>query len=179
MPQKVNPDVLELTRGKTARVVGNLQTLLVLVKGLPLAYNRDLQEDKQPLFDSFDTVRACLDVAAPLVAGTELNRESIAARLDRGYLDATTLMEHLIARGIPQRTAHHIVGQLVKTAMQRGVRLADLTLDELRAAHADLDESIYGVLGVERAVVAMQSYGSTNPEQVRQQVERWRKKLGG
>ena len=97
MPQKINPDVLELIRGKTARVVGNLQTLLVLVKGLPLAYNRDLQEDKPPLFDSFDTVRASLELAAPLVAGAELNRAAIAERLDRGHLDATTLMEYLIA----------------------------------------------------------------------------------
>ena len=103
MPQKVNPDVLELIRGKTARVVGHLQTLLVLVKGLPLAYNRDLQEDKPPLFDAFDTVSASLELASPLVAGAQLNRETIAARLDRGHLDATTLMEHLIGRGIPQR----------------------------------------------------------------------------
>ena len=85
MPQKVNPDVLELIRGKTARVIGNLQTLLVLVKGLPLAYNRDLQEDKPPLFDSFDTVQASLELAAPLVAGAELNRPAIAERLDRGH----------------------------------------------------------------------------------------------
>ena len=99
MPQKVNPDVLELIRGKTARVIGNLQTLLVLVKGLPLAYNRDLQEDKPPLFDAFDTVQASLELAAPLVAGAELNRPAIAERLDRGHLDATTLMEHLIRRG--------------------------------------------------------------------------------
>ena len=123
MPQKINPDVLELIRGKTARVVGNLQTLLVLVKGLPLAYNRDLQEDKPPLFDSFDTVRASLELAAPLVAGAELNRPAIAERLDRGHLDATTLMEHLIRRGIPQRTAHGLVGRLVRKALDRGVRL--------------------------------------------------------
>ena len=101
MPQKVNPDVLELVRGKTARVVGNLQSLLVLVKGLPLAYNRDLQEDKRPIFDSFDTVNACLELAAPLVAGAELDRAAIAQRLDRGHLDATTLMEYLILRGVP------------------------------------------------------------------------------
>src|SRR6185295_4046120 len=99
MPQKVNPDVLELIRGKSARVIGDLQTLLVLVKGLPLAYNRDLQEDKPALFDAFDTVSACLEIAAPIVAGAELNRQAIAERLDRGHLDATTLMEHLIRRG--------------------------------------------------------------------------------
>ena len=115
MPQKINPDVLELIRGNTGRVVGNLMSLLVLVKGLPLAYNRDLQEDKERLFDSVDTVAACLELAAPLVAGAELNREAIAARLDEGYLDATTLMEHLIMQGVPQRTAHEIIGKLVGT----------------------------------------------------------------
>jgi argininosuccinate lyase len=177
MPQKINPDVLELIRGKTARVVGNLQTLLVLVKGLPLAYNRDLQEDKPPIFDSFDTVRACLELAAPLVAGTELDREMIAQRLDRGYLDATTLMEYLIVRGVPQRTAHNIVGRLVGVAKQRGVRLSDLPIEEFRAARAELDESVYAVLGPERAVAAMKSYGSTGPERVKEQVARWKEIL--
>jgi len=177
MPQKVNPDVLELVRGKTARVVGNLQTLMVLVKGLPLAYNRDLQEDKPPIFDSFDTVTACLALAAPLVAGAELNRTGIAERLDRGHLDATTLMEHLIGQGIPQRTAHGLVGKLVRKALDRGVRLSDLSLDEFREVHPDLDESLYGVLGVEQAVRAMRSYGSTAPEEVAKQVELWKKRL--
>ena len=135
MPQKINPDVLELIRGKTARAVGNLQTLLVLLKGLPLAYNRDLQEATPPLLDSFDTVSASLELAAPLVAAAELNRAAIAARLDRGHLDATTLMEHLIRRGVPQRTAHGLVGRLVRKAMERGVRLADLPLEEFRQAH--------------------------------------------
>ena len=161
MPQKINPDVLELIRGKTARTIGNLQTLLVLVKGLPLAYNRDLQEDKPPLFDSFDTVSASLELAAAVVAGAELNRQAIAERLDRGHLDATALMEHLIRRGIPQRTAHGLVGRLVRKAMDRGVRLADLPLAEFQEADAGLDQGVFEVLGVERAVAAMTSYGST------------------
>jgi argininosuccinate lyase len=177
MPQKVNPDVLELIRGKTARVVGSLQTLLVLVKGLPLAYNRDLQEDKPPLFDAFDTVLACLELAAPLMAGATLNRAAIAARLDRGHLDATTFMEYLIRRGVPQRTAHEMVGQLVRKALDRDVRLGDLPLDAFRAALPELDESVYEVLGVDRAVAAMQSYGSTAPEQVKKQVEIWKKRV--
>jgi argininosuccinate lyase len=177
MPQKINPDVLELIRGKTARVVGGLQTLLVLVKGLPLAYNRDLQEDKPPLFDAFDTVKACLELAAPLVAGATLNRQAIAQRLDHGYLDATALMEYLIRRGIPQRTAHHISGGLVHTAMERGVRLSDLSLAEFRAAHADLDEGVFEVLGVHKAVRAMVSYGSTAPAEVHSQIERWKRIL--
>ena len=177
MPQKINPDVLELIRGKTARVVGNLQTLLVLVKGLPLAYNRDLQEDKPPLFDSFDTVRASLELAAPLVAGMKLNREAIATRLDRGHLDATTLMEYLIRRGVPQRTAHGLVGRLVRKALDRGVRLSDLPLDEFREADPGLDASVYDVLGPEKAVAAMTSFGSTAPEQVKEQVRCWKELL--
>jgi len=178
MPQKVNPDVLELIRGKTARVVGDLQSLLVLVKGLPLAYNRDLQEDKRFVFDAFDTVAASLELAAPLVAGATLQRESIAARLEDGYLDATALMEYLIRRQVPQRTAHGLVGRLVRTAMDRGCRLAELSLDDFRQEQADLDESVYEVLGVANAVAAMKSEGSTSPESVRRQIDQWKKQLG-
>ncbi len=178
MPQKVNPDVLELTRGKTARVVGNLTRLLVLVKGLPLAYNRDLQEDKEPLFDSFDTVKACLELAAPLVAGAKLNRAAIAARLNQGHLDATTLMEYLIKQGVPQRTGHEIVGKLVARALERGVPLSGLSAEDFRSAHATLDERVFDVLGAERSVAAFVSYGSTGPEQVDRQIAEWRKKLG-
>lgn len=177
MPQKINPDVLELIRGRTGRVVGNLMSLLVLIKGLPLAYNRDLQEDKQRLFDSVDTVAACLELAAPIVAGAELNRQTIAARINEGYLDATTLMEHLIVQGVPQRTAHEIIGKLVSTAMKQGVPLADLPLEEFRTAHPSLDKSVFDVLGVDRAVAAFSSYGSTNPEQVEHQLEMWRERL--
>ena len=177
MPQKINPDVLELIRGKTARVIGNLTSLLVLVKGLPLAYNRDLQEDKERLFDSVDTVTACLELATPIVAGAELNREAIAAQLDRGYLDATTLMEHLILQGVPQRTAHEVIGRLVGTAMKRGIPLAELPLEEFRAAHESLDTGVYEILGAERAVNAFKTYGSTNPSQVAHQLATWRDRL--
>lgn len=177
MPQKINPDVCELVRGKTARVIGNLQSLLVLVKGLPLAYNRDLQEDKPPLFDSVDTVEACLELAAPLVAGAKLNRDRIAARLEDGYLDATTLMEYLIRRGLPQRTAHHAVGRLVGAAMERGVPLAELSLAEIQQTEPSLDEGVYDVLGVHNAVQAFVSYGSTAPEEVNKQIAAWQRKL--
>jgi argininosuccinate lyase len=174
MPQKINPDVLELVRGKTGRVIGNLQSLLVLVKGLPLAYNRDLQEDKQPLFDSLDAVEASLEMAALVVAGSVLQTVRIAESLDHGFLDATTLMEYLIRRGVPQRTAHHLVGTLVARARQRRVRLSDLSLAEFRDAHPELDESVYGVLGVDNAVASFVSYGSTAPQEVARQVEHWK-----
>ncbi|MCC6507490.1 MAG: argininosuccinate lyase [Pirellulaceae bacterium] len=177
MPQKINPDTLELTRGKAARVIGDLQTLFILVKGLPLAYNRDLQEDKPALFDAFDTVQAAVDLAAPIVEGAELNRVSIAARLEKGHLDATTLMELLIKRGFPQRTAHHLVGSLVATANQHEVTLSQLTLEQLQAVHPDLDRSLTSALGVVQAVKAYQSYGSSNPEQVADQIARWTAQL--
>ena len=177
MPQKINPDVLELIRGKTARVVGNLQTLLMLVKGLPLAYNRDLQEDKPALFDSVDTVKACLKLAAPIVIGMELNRRAIASGLERGYLDATTFMEWLIRRGTPQRTAHHLVGQLVRRAMDRDVPLSGLSLEDFQSVHPGLDAEVFAVLGVKESVAAFTSYGSTAPQEVAKQVVRWREKL--
>jgi len=177
MPQKVNPDTLELTRGKSARVMGNLQTLMLLVKNLPLAYNRDLQEDKPPLFDSFDTIEAALNVAAPLVAGAELRRESIASRLELGYLDATTLMEYLILRGMPQRRAHHLVGAIVGEAMRRELPLAQLPLDVLRQHAPELDEGVRKVLGAANAVAAFRSEGSTSPERVAEQVSLWKTRL--
>ena len=177
MPQKINPDVLELTRGKTARVVGSLQTLLVLTKGLPLAYNRDLQEDKQPLFDAFDTVEACLELAAPIVAGSELKRSSIEARLERGFLDATTLMEFLIKKGMPQRKAHHLIGQVVRLATEKKLTLSELPLEIYQEAEPSLDDSLFGVLGVQKAVQSFQSVGSTAPARVADQVASWKQRL--
>ncbi len=177
MPQKVNPDVLELTRGKSARVMGNLQTLMLLVKNLPLAYNRDLQEDKPPLFDSFDTIEACLELAAPLVAGAELRRDSIAERLERGYLDATTLMEWMIRQGTPQRTAHHAVGAIVGEAMRRGVSLKDLPIDVMQQHAPSVDGSVRDCLGAAGAVKAFVSEGSTAPARVREQIAVWQKRL--
>jgi len=178
MPHKVNPDTIELIRGKAARVIGNLQQGIVLVKGLPLAYNRDLQEDKQPLFDSFETVEACLELAIPVVAGSRLKTDSIAARLEDGYLDATTLMEYLIKRGMPQRQAHHAVGSLVRSAMAAKLQLRQLPLPEFQKLDPQIDASVYEVLGTQNAVRAFLSYGSTAPAQVQQQIDEWKKSLG-
>ena len=177
MPQKKNPDVLELMRARTARVIGSLQTLLVLVKGLPLAYNRDLQEDKRPVFDAFDTVAASLELAALVVAGSRLRRDRIAARLEHGFLDATTLMEYLIQKGVPMRQAHEVVGKLVRTCEQRGCRLAELTREEFTAAHPSFGDDVRCLLGVANAVAAFRSSGSTGPAQVEQQLRCWRERL--
>ncbi len=178
MPQKINPDVLELVRGKSARTIGNVQALLVLLKGLPTAYNRDLQEDKETIFDSIDTLEAVLGVAAPLVAGTSFDRERIAATLDRGHLDATSLMEALIAEGVPQRTAHETVGHLVRLAMTRGVALADLSDEEFSRGYAGWNAALRGALGASRAVERMVSFGSTAPAAVAEQIADWRRRLG-
>jgi argininosuccinate lyase len=177
MPHKKNPDVLELTRGKTARVLGHLQHLLVLLKGLPMAYNRDLQEDKPAIFGAYDTVAAALEVAAPLVAKARLKRESIAARLEHGFLDATTLMEALIANGVPMRTAHEVVGGLVKECEERGCRLADLPPERFEAVLPGKGGAIVAILGVPNAIKAFQSYGSTAPAQVDRQLGEWKERL--
>lgn len=178
MPHKKNPDVLELTRGRTGRVLGSLQQLLVLLKGLPLAYNRDLQEDKAALFDAFDTVAGCLLVAAPLVAQTKLKRDVIASRLDRGFLDATTLMEALIVRGVPMRSAHEAVGRLVRQAEAGTGKLSDLPADAFESAAPGHGESVRATLGVARAVAAFTSRGSTNPAAVAGELRAWRGRLG-
>ena len=178
MPQKINPDVLELTRGRGARVVGALHALLVLLKGLPLAYNRDLQEDKRGAFDALDAVAGMLTVAIPLVEEAQLKRASITRRLDEGFLDATALMEYLILRGIPQRTAHHGVGQFVRLASSQSKCLAELSLAEFQSFSPLIDNSVYDVLGAENAMRTLASFGSSGPQRVREQVELWRGRLG-
>jgi len=177
MPHKKNPDVLELTRGKTGRVLGTLQQLLVMLKGLPLAYNRDLQEDKAALFDAFDTVDGCLGVAAPLVAQTKLRRDVLAARIEDGFLDATTLMESLIARGVPMRTAHEAVGALVKQAEEAGGGLVDLPVIAFEAVAPGNGDAVRSSLGVANAIAAFRSYGSTAPAEVAHQLAAWQTRL--
>jgi len=176
MPQKRNPDVLELTRGRSAKVIAALQQLLIMLKGLPLAYNRDLQDDKTALFEAVDTVSGMLAVAAPLVRGTRLNREAIAARLDDGFLDATTLMEALIARNVPMRSAHEAVGRLVRSAEAQRCRLSDLPSADYEAIVLG-GAAIRQTLGSANAVNAFQSYGSTAPPEVAKQLSDWQTKL--
>jgi argininosuccinate lyase len=178
MPHKKNPDVLELIRGKTGRVVGHLQQLLMLVKGLPLAYNRDLQEDKLALFDAHDTVAASLELAAALVRESRFRREAIAGRLEAGYLDATTLMEWLIRQGLPMRAAHEAVGKLVRLGEERRCRLADLPAEVFENIRPGLGTEVYKVLGVANALQAFRSVGSTAPAEVARQLAAWQQRLG-
>jgi argininosuccinate lyase len=177
MPHKKNPDVLELIRGRAGRVVGALNHLLILLKGLPVAYNRDLQEDKPALFEAHDTVRAALELAAPLIREARLRREVIARRLEDGFLDATTLMEFLIHRGLPMRSAHEAVGQLVRECENAGQRLADLPPSRYDAILPGVGRDVRGVLGVANALAAFRSAGSTAPAEVDAQLAHWRAQL--
>ncbi len=177
MPHKKNPDVLELIRGKTARVAGALQQLVLLIKGLPLAYNRDLQEDKEALFDAFDTVDATLELAAALIRATRFRQEVIAARLEDGYLDATTLMEFLVLQGVPLRSAHEAVGKLVRLCEEKRCRLAQLPPEVYDSIRQGLGSKVYNVLGVPNVLAAFRSYGSTAPGEVDGQIKRWRERL--
>ncbi|EDL60470.1 argininosuccinate lyase [Gimesia maris] len=178
MPQKRNPDVLELIRGKSARPIADVQQILVLLKGLPMAYNRDMQEDKLALFDAYDTVAACLELAAAMVEGAELQQETIANKLEDGFLDATALMEYLIKKGTPMRTGHGIVGKLVSVCESRSIRLVDLPLEELQQACPQIEEDIYQVLGARNAMAALCSFGSGGEVPVQEQTEYWKEKLG-
>jgi len=178
MPHKKNPDVLELIRGKSARVLGSLQQLMVLVKGLPLAYNRDLQEDKPAAFAAFDTVLASAEIASALIAGTRFRRDVIAARIEDGFLDATTLMEVLVREGVPLRSAHETVGKLIRLCEERRCRLKDLPPEAFDAARTGLSQRVYQVLGVEQALQAFCSDGSTSPKLVERQLASWRSRLG-
>ena len=174
MPQKRNPDVLELIRGKTARVMAAVPQILILIKSLPMAYNRDLQEDKVAMFDAFDTVKACLELAPAIVAGAQLQREHIESRLEDGFLDATALMEYLIKKGVPMRTGHGTVGQLVAKCEQAKCHLKDLSLAELQQACERIEEDVYQVLGTKNAMQALQTFGSGGEQPVADRVQHWK-----
>ncbi|XP_050379183.1 argininosuccinate lyase, chloroplastic [Argentina anserina] len=177
MPQKKNPDPMELVRGKSARVVGDLVTLLMLCKGLPLAYNRDLQEDKEPVFDSVKTILGMLEVSAEFAQNISFNKERIQKALPAGHLDATTLADYLVKKGVPFRTSHDIVGRAVAVCVSKSCQLQELSLDELRSMNPVFEKDVYEFLGVENAVKKFSSYGSTGSECVATQLNHWVGKL--
>ncbi|HEX4351489.1 MAG TPA: argininosuccinate lyase, partial [Polyangiales bacterium] len=152
MPQKKNPDMAELVRGKSGRVVGDLVSLLVMLKGLPLAYNRDMQEDKPPVFDAFDTVDASLQVLTGSLASARFDAGRMRRALVEGFVDATELADYLAAKGIPFRHAHHVAGRLVKIALDRGITLSDLSLADLKAEHEAFEQDVYSALDPETAI---------------------------
>ena len=152
MPQKKNPDMPELVRGKTGRVVGSLVNLMVMLKGLPLAYNRDLQEDKAPVFDAFDTVHDCLAVLSGAIASATFDKRRMADALQTGFLDATEVADWLALRGVPFREAHHVAGKLVQQAVQQGKTLSQLPLETYQAAHEAFDDTVFRALNMEAAI---------------------------
>jgi argininosuccinate lyase len=179
MPQKKNPDSAELLRGKSARLQGNLHTLLTLVKGLPLTYNRDLQEDKPPVFDSFDQTAICADVLAGALAGLAVNRERCAAAVSDPALLATDLADYLVAKGVPFRAAHHAVGAVVKLAEKNSMRLDQLPLEEVQKINAAFGADWAGVFNLGRAMAKRAGTGMPGPAPIKQQFARWTKKLKG
>lgn len=173
MPQKKNPDVPETARGKCARVVGDLISMAMLMKGLPLAYNKDLQEDKEPVFDAIDTVKDTLRAFIEMMAGVVPNREQMRKAAAAGYPTATDLADYLTRRGVPFRTAHDIVGRVVRHASEAGCDIAKLSLDDLRSYSDVITDDVYKVLTLEGSVAARNHVGGTAPNQVLKQVERW------
>jgi argininosuccinate lyase len=174
MPQKKNPDVAELVRGKSARVIGHLTAMLVLMKGQPLAYNRDNQEDKEPLFDTVDTVLDSLRVLTAMWPGVRVNREVLREAARGGFATATDLAEYLVRRGVPFRDAHEAVGRAVALAQERGVDLADLPLEDLRAFCPLIEPGVYEVLTLEGSLAARAHVGGTAPQRVRAEAARIR-----
>jgi argininosuccinate lyase len=169
MPQKKNPDALELMRGKSGRMVGHLAGLLTTLKGLPSGYNKDLQEDKEALFDAVDTLALELPLAAGLIRTLKVNAGRMVAALDDGLL-ATDLADYLVRKGLPFRQGHDLVGRAVRRAEERGCTLAELPLDDYRAIHPTFDDDLYAVLDVRRSVEARNGTGGTAPDAVRAQI---------
>ncbi|PWB67913.1 MAG: argininosuccinate lyase [Deltaproteobacteria bacterium] len=176
MPQKKNPDVAELIRGKTGRAYGNLVSLLTVMKGLPLAYNRDMQEDKEPVFDSARTVKECLVGAALLIEGMAVDEERMRAACDDGFLTATDLADYLARKGVPFRKAHEITGRIVRYCEGNGKRLKDLSLKELRSFHPGIGEEVRDAISLSHSVRLRNTRGGTGPEAVRRRLEELKKR---
>ncbi|MBD1852176.1 argininosuccinate lyase [Leptolyngbya sp. FACHB-711] len=179
MPQKKNPDVPELVRGKTGRVFGHLQAMLVLMKGLPLAYNKDLQEDKEALFDGVKTVQACLEAMTILMQeGLVFRVDRLNGAVDEDFSNATDVADYLAAKGVPFREAYNLVGKVVKTSLSAGKLLKDLTLEEWQSIHPKFESDIYEAIAPRQVVAARNSYGGTGFEQVRQALAAAKARVG-
>lgn len=178
MPQKKNPDVCELTRGKSGRLCGNLVSVLVAVKGLPLTYNRDLQEDKEPLFDSFETVSLALQVNAEMVAAMRINEDRCEAAVEDPLLLATDLADYLVRRGVPFRKAHELVGKAVAVAVSTGTPLNQLTLEQFREISPAYGEDVHSVFNLDRAFALRTNPGAPNAENTKRRLAYWKQQLG-
>lgn len=170
MPQKKNPDMAELIRGKTGRVYGDLMGLLTVMKGLPLAYNKDMQEDKEPVFDAHDTLVACLEMMIGMLSTLTVNVETMAHSAKSGFMNATDAADYLVSKGLAFRDCHEIIGKLVLHCIQTGQALEDLPLSELKKFSDVFDEDIYENIDIKTCIKAKKSYGSTSYESVKQQL---------
>jgi argininosuccinate lyase len=177
MPQKKNPDVPELVRGKCGRVTGHLVSLLMLMKGQPLAYNKDNQEDKEPLFDTVDTLAGSLRVFADMMPAIEVRRDTMAASARRGFATATDLADYLVRKGIAFRDAHEIVGRAVRHGIDTGRDLGEMTLAELQQFSGVIGDDVFGVLTLEGSMAARNHFGGTAPQQVRSAIKAARQRL--
>jgi argininosuccinate lyase len=177
MPQKKNPDIAELARGKSGRVIGNLVALLTLLKGLPMTYNRDLQEDKERVFDTADTVRITTRLVAAMLRNTKVNRAACVAAASDPALLATDLADYLVKKGMPFRQAHHVVGAVVKLAEKTGKPLNRLTLAELQSVDKTFGRGVLGVFDLRRALSRRNLTGAPGPKEVAKQLGSWRKLL--
>ena len=171
MPQKKNSDMAELIRGKTGRVYGDLMSILTVMKGLPLAYNKDMQEDKECLFDAVDTLKQCLTVAAPMYATATYNGEVLRKAASDGFINATDLADYLVGKGLPFRTAYKIVGNIVGDCEHSGKNLETLTLDEYKNYSEVFDEKLFDAISLENCVKRRTSYGGTSPDSVKKQID--------
>ena len=179
MPQKRNPDAAELIRAKIGRIMGANVALLCVMKGLPLTYSKDMQEDKEQVFDAADSLFLSLAAMTGMIADMTANRAAMAAAAGAGFSTATDLADWLVrALGLPFREAHHITGTLVARAEAKGCDLPDLTLPDMQAVHAGITDAVFAVLGVDNSVASRTSYGGTSPVRVREQVARWREVPG-
>jgi argininosuccinate lyase len=179
MPQKKNPDIAELARGKSGRVIGNLVAALTLLKGLPMTYNRDLQEDKERLFDTAETIRPTLLILAEMLGDIEVDREACRRAASDPLLLATDLADWLVQRGVPFRQAHHLVGEAVALAEKKKISITKLSLADWRKISPKFEESALEVFSLEKGLSARTSHGSPNPKLVKQQIARWKKTLSG
>jgi argininosuccinate lyase len=177
MPQKKNPDMAELIRGKTGRVYGNLMGLLTTLKGLPLAYNKDMQEDKERVFDTVDTVKACLAVLTPMLATMTVKEQNMRAAAAGGFINATDLADYLVTKGMPFRSAYKIAGSLVADCIKAKTTLEELPLDKYLAYSELFDAGVYDAIDLDACVRRRVSFGGTSPESVRAQVASMRARL--
>jgi argininosuccinate lyase len=166
MPQKKNPDSMELVRGKAGRVFGHAVSLLTTLKGLPLAYNKDMQEDKEAVFDAFDTTRACLEVSALVLGNVKLNVDRMRAAASKGMMNATELADYLVRKGVPFREAHETVGKIVVRAMESENELGELPLAELRSFSDEIEADVFEWLTLEQTLRSKSLAGGTAPERV-------------